>query len=87
MIITNNDLTKKNEQMKEYCNLLNDKVNKLEDIEKKYNNMKDELSHNKPMHVVLDQIGKLNEPLKNERFEASKPCINVDFSQLLMNLK
>ena len=87
MIITNNDLTKKNEQMKEYYNLLNDKVNKLKDIEKKYNNMKDELSHNKPMHVVLDQIGKLIEPLKNERFEAFKPCINVDFSQVLMNLK
>lgn len=29
--------------------------------------MKDELSHNKPMHEVLDQIDKLNEPLKNER--------------------
>lgn len=48
--------------------------------------MKQELSHNKPMHEVLDQIGKLNEPLKNERFEASKPCINVDFSEVLRGI-
>jgi len=41
----------------------------------------------KPMHVILEQINKLNEPLKNERMNNSKPCLNVDFSEVLKNLE
>jgi len=49
--------------------------------------MQSEVKGKKPMHAVLDQINKLNEPLKNERINNSKPCINVDFSKVLRNLE